>query len=256
MLDESGIWQKLDHPTSRKVIAVVDRTTYEQLDWDSRARDFWLRAGVLVLPEDLDVEKAPVLESLAARGLWERGAILAQNPYYTHLYERGDEPQVLFARSRLRVMALVLQALGARQLQYREADARHEDVHHKGEGGVEHLKVKGKAGFSRQQAEDLRRSVTVDYTWSGGAPDVEAASQLLRDTNLHGDDALTSLIRLRSNSHNEHRELVETFDLLHESSSTIELAAELKAGLTGGKAKGARSKKRRYEYKVSYKIAY
>lgn len=121
---------------------------------------------------------------------------------------------------------------------------------------LEHLKVKAGAGFSRQQAEDPRRSVTVDYTWSGGAPDVEAARQLLRDTNLQGDDALTSLIRLRANVDNEHRELVETFDLPHGSSSTIELAAELKAGLTGGKAKGARSRKGRYEYKVSDKITY
>ena len=47
-------------------------------------------------------------------GLWVEGAILAQNPYDTDIYEQGDEPQVLFARSRLRVMASVLQALGAR----------------------------------------------------------------------------------------------------------------------------------------------
>ena len=40
----------LESPFKRKVIAVVDRTTFEKLDYDEKTRDFWSRPGVLVLP--------------------------------------------------------------------------------------------------------------------------------------------------------------------------------------------------------------
>ena len=254
--NDAAVLEKVANPLRRKVIAVVERKTFEKLDYDETARDFWLRPGVLVLPDDLDLEQDRVLTALGKRGLWVRGAILAQNPYFTDIYEQGKEPHVLFARSRLRVMAEVLQALGARQLQYEEADKQHSEREHGAEGRLDLIKVKAGGGFNRKQAEDLRRTVKVNYTWAGGPPDTKKAKQLLREMNLDGDDALRSLVKLRANSENQHQTLTETFDLLHESSSTIELAANLSAGLAGGKAKGSRTKQGRYEYKVAYKIVY
>ena len=114
---------------------------------------------------------------------------------------------------------------------------------------------KGGGSVSRKQAEDLHRTVSVGYTWTGGPPDIAHSESPAAGDELDGDDALRSLVKLRANPENPHRTLTETFDLLHDL-SVIELAANLRAGLASGKAKGGRTKKARYEYKVSYKIVY
>jgi len=246
----------LSDPTARRVLVVLDPYTFEKMTYDAELRDRLNQPGVLVLPDDVDPKSDPVLEQLNHQGLWQRDAVLVQNPYNRDLYEVREEPHSEFAQSRLRIMTEVLYLLGAREFHYVELEKHESDGRAEGHGGGGKGSVKADASWSRDTAESLRRGAELHHTWTGGDPDPVAARALLAKSNLTHDGALNTLIALREGSSNQHKSWVETFDLLRESSSVITLAAKVRAGLYSGETTGKRARKQRTEYSVRYEIQY
>ena len=246
----------LSDPTARRVVVVLDPYTFEKMTYDTGLRDKLNQPGVLALPDDVDPMSHPVLEQLNHQGLWQRDAVLVQNPYNRDQYEVGDEPHSEFAQSRLRIMTEVLYLLGAREFHYVELEKHGAEARGEGRGGGGKGPAKAEASWSRDTAESLRRGAELHHTWTGGAPDPGAARALLARSNLSHDGALNTLIALRVGSSNQHKTWIETFDLLRESSSVITLAAKVRAGLYNGEATSKRMQKQRSEYSVRYEIKY
>lgn len=245
----------LDDIIGRQVILVLPDLQYERLDWDPKLRKQLLRPNVLPLPEGLSPSLHPLLRTLAIRGLWQRDAVLAQNPYHRNQYEDGREPHEVFAQSRLRVMAEVVGALGATSFTYAENEQSGESSSTEAQAKVKKtgVNVEGEASFETKKA--LRRGLQISYAWPGHEPDIAVAESLLAEAHLDHDETLRHLVALRR-GRNPHTSITEKFDLLREASSTIQLAATVRVALDGGDVKTKRKHESRIEESASYHITY
>lgn len=256
MTSNEYLARRMEEPSNRQVIAVVDPVTFAKLDYDDKLRARLTGPGVMVLPENYDLTTSPMLLGLGRRGMWRKDSVLTQNPYHTELYEDDEEPFQHFVQSKVRLIAELVQHLGAKTFTYTETNsqATSDDVSSGAKGGKGPVKIEGL--FSKAAEERLRRGLKIDYTWEGGAPDLAAARALLNHHNLTGDDSLTSLVNLRESKRNSHKSVVEQVDLLRESSSTIELAGKVRAGVTEAQSTGKRKRSTKAEVTVTVKVTY
>lgn len=246
----------LAEPSNRRVIAVVDPLTYAKVDYDDKIRAHFNSPGVMVLPTTYDLTTSPMLLALGRRGMWEEDAVLTQNPYHTEMYEDDEAPYQHFVQSKVRLIAEVVQKLGAETFSYSEQQDSSQTDNLGVRGGAGRGPVRGEASLDRDTAESIRRGLQIDYTWAGDQPDVEGARTLLHRHNLLGDDSLSSLINLRESSHNRHQSMVEQFDMLRESSSTIDLAGKIRAGLNNVELGSKRRKTTRAKLTVTFRVTY
>jgi len=242
--------------SGRRIIVIMDPFEFEKLSYDPLQRQKLNQPGVLAVPDDLDPGTDALLEQLDHQGLWLRGSVLTQNPYNRDQYEVSAEPHVVFAQTRLRVMVRMFYLLGAREFKYLELEKRNDSTKAAAKGGGGKGPLKGDASWSSDTDDSLRRGSAIHHTWSGGAPDPAAARTLLAASHLSHDDALDTLIALREGPDNQHKSWVETFDLLRESTTVIDLAAKVRAGLYGGELSGKKARKQRTEFSVRYEIKY
>lgn len=221
--------------------------------------DLESRSDVAVVDaDDPDVVKEPALAVLERRGLLVPGTMLVQNPYRTDAYEPFDEGAAdQFAVEKFAIFAQLCQYLGAKSVTASAVEnvETGEKVALTGGGGAG--PVAAEVEGERTTLQKFAAQLDLGDRYSGGAVNVAAAHELLREHGLDGDVLLWSLVKSRSYEANTHKERKLLVDLSSESSRTFEAAAKLKVPAYLQVDLGVkRTQTQQAKYRVTYEVKF
>ncbi len=216
-------------PALRRRILSLAEVDYDRCQYDADFGGPELLADafttVISVPVQADVlAHVPELQELDNAGLLLPGRLLIRSPFDRRCYVAANEAWQHFAVAKYNAIALLCQVLGANSLEITEF--------HKGEDSKTAAVAAGFPGKAKVEiAGEIRKqvteSLTMNYRWAGGEPDVNTARAVLNDTGLGADPAVRRLADQRELVGNTLRSYELTTDLLAEATREISFALEL-----------------------------
>lgn len=213
-------------PSERRVVIVLERTGFERLDYDHRARQL-IKPGVAAMrwpPEESD----ELAVSLDAQGLAVPGAVLMQSPYAPTSYVLPDEDAAIhLALEKASTFVSLCCYLGAKRVLLRQVRDESSGVELSADGGVTAKGVRGKLGGGSKQMRQLKESMSLSATFSGGPPDVPLARSLLQGRRLDHDPVFASLVERCEYAENRQVSESVKFSVSDEVNRTLNFVLDL-----------------------------
>lgn len=183
-------------PAHRRLLLLVDTSAeYTRMRMNQETRRMLATPSLRFVDlQDALASDDRLLQSLAAKGLLQAGALLIQSltvpDQYTRLSAIGDQT----AESKVNVTVRICQLLGARRVEIRHAEFTSQqqssgkavDVRIPGV-----VKTSGNAAFSTVEVGGLRLKAV--WTFQGGKPNVDDADRALQMSGLQ-DESLRGMV--------------------------------------------------------------
>ena len=192
-----------DEPYRRKTVFVLNQTDIDALRFEKDGPELLLNEETYILPYPPQ-QSNPIVQDLIDSGIARPGTVLIQSPFDKDKYQNSTQAVQHFALVKHKHFSRFCQYLGARkvtieQIKYKNIE---EETTVSLEGGVP-MRGSVDAKIKNKELASLREKLVLKNKFSGGAPDVPAARELLRKTGLLGDANMRSLLDMRQDSNNQ-----------------------------------------------------
>ena len=192
-----------DEPYRRKTVFVLNQTDIDALRFEEDGPELLLNQETYILPYPPQ-QSAPVVQDLINSGMARPGTVLIQSPFDKDIYQSSTQAVELFARDKHFYFSRLCRYLGAREVTIEQIDFKStEDREVWSLKSDVPLRGSGDGKIKNEELASFQSKLTLKDKFSGGAPDVLAARELLRKTGLLGDANMRSLLDMRQGSNNQ-----------------------------------------------------
>lgn len=254
MIDEVRLPER---PACRRVVVGLDEVSFDRLVMED-SRDLARRSDVAVVNVERAAHADDVLAAdLVRQGVCRPGQVLVQNPFDQDDYIAVEKAPDAFAVDKATRMSMLVAILGAKKLRLTSVEDDSTRTRWEADAEASRRDIKVKGDGSRTRAESFARKIKLEDTFPGADPDIPAAREYLRRSNLAGDRELRSLVDAREVTSNPLSKRTFSLDLSSDAEETIDLALELAAmPLLKGKVAVNGNRVTKAHYRVEYEIEF
>jgi hypothetical protein len=185
------------------MILVVGDNEYDDLQITTAGEHLVRDDTVSILRWPLEpatLERSTTLDRLDGQGLLELNAVLLQSPYDPERYLTAIDATTSIAHTKLLTTVELCRRLGACSVTVEEIRISTVKGSARWRGDLSADVAGGRADSTRMQLETFVQRTRLADESPGGPPDIDGASELLRNARLTADDDLVALIGARTGS--------------------------------------------------------
>lgn len=184
----------------------------------------------LVVVDPYQQSEDPLLAELVEEQALKPGIVLVRSPFKTGKYVDERDAELAFEREKLQLVSQLCQILGATRVSSDSSSLRVERnvTTVKAKAGKKLGRLvpyRGQASVSLDEQEKWQQRLTVDDLYPGGAPDISAAQQFIKDHALM-DPEIRSLVQARAGENSLHERTI-TISYEGQQDRNLDIAAEV-----------------------------
>lgn len=217
-------------PANRRAILVLQQHDVEKCAYEPGAAQALLddEAYILQFPVRLPGEASGALRNIIDAGLARPGSILVQSPYDPETYEDASIAPQRFAVAKHMYFSKFCMYLGAREVSVEQIDLQTRMGKSTLDVKGERLGIGAQVKAENEELQKFRAHMHLRDEFVGSIPDLVAAENLLRQTQLWSDPNLRTLLEMRRSDANQLMTRTLVLSLSSEAKSNISVVGRLK----------------------------
>lgn len=219
---ENEIW-------NRKLILIATEVQIEGLEHDNKGIAILNNPQVAIWPinKSSDFEKH---YKLMGESRLEPGMLLLLSPFDDNTYLELEDSRTILALEKASLTLRLCSLLGAKSVNVKNIKIVDKEKNEELSFEVKYKVIKGNLKKKKTELENIRNQITLNASFSGGAPMIENAEKLLNSNKLNADPFLRNLVNIIKDGEetgNKAKELVQEVSLTHSLQKTFELISSI-----------------------------